>query len=157
MLAFLLHVSTIKCQNLDYKTRSLAAFSEVQSIQYQNFNFEPLLLYFSSGLHYNRDILTSEKNYAIGINQCLTFANSLQFRKVYFFEYFSYVYSRMGFIDKNDDNSIVCFRVGIGPNIYSDYEQMENWSVIVVPNYFFETILDLGRPIFFRYHRTFFS
>ncbi len=146
----------IKCQNLGYKTHSIAAFSEIQTIQYQNFSFEPMLLYFSCGLHHNLDLITSHKNYAIGINQSLTFANSIQFKNVYFYEYIPYLYGRIGFVDKNDEHSLICIRTGIGPNFYSDYESMESFRVIVIPNYFFETILNIGRPIFFRYHRTFF-
>lgn len=151
---FYLQHLVIFAQN--YRTHSLAAYSEFQAIHYQNFNFEPMMLYFSCGLHHNIDWITSGKDYAIGINQSFTFSNSIQFDKVYFYEYMVYLYSRLGYIDKNDENSLICFRGGIGPNIYRDYESQEKFKFIVVPNYFLEATLDLGRPIFFRYHRTFF-
>lgn len=156
LVVVILNMGLIRSQNTNYRTHSIAAFSEMQTIQYQNFNFEPLLLYFSCGLHHNIDLITSGKNYAIGMNQSLTFANSIQFNNVFFYEYYNYIYARMGFIDKDDENSLICFRSGIGPNFYSDYENMENFQLIIVPNYFLETIIDIGRPIFFRYHRTFF-
>lgn len=145
-----------EAQAQNQRTHSLGAFSEIQAIYYQNFNFEPLLLYFSCGLHHNIDLVTSGKDYAIGINQSITFSNSLQFNNVYFYEYLCYFYFRAGYVDKNDEHSMICFRGGIGPNLYKNYDKLDELKFTIVPNYFLETILDLGRPIFFRYHRTFF-
>ena len=141
---------------LKEKTHSFAVFSEIQSIRYHNFHFEPLLLYFSGGIHHNIDLISSGKNYAIGINQSFTFANSLQTKNVFFVEYFLYLYSRAGYVDKNEDNSIITLRAGAGPNLYRNYEQMNKFKMILVPSYFFEVILNMGRPILFRYHRSFF-
>ncbi len=138
------------------RTQSIAAFSELQTIQHQNLHYEPMLIYFAGGLHHNLDIITSGKSYALGINQSIAFANSMQIKQMYFYEYFSYLYARMGFMDKNDESSILCIRTGLGVNIYRDYNKLEIYKAIVVSNYFIESIFDFGRPIYFRYHRTFF-
>lgn len=145
-----------KVKNQYFRTHSLAAFSEIQAMKFQNFTFEPMLWYFSCGLQHNLDFITSGKNYALGFNHSFAISNGLHFQRMFFFEWISNLYARIGFVDKNDEKSLVTFRSGIGPSFYRDLEISNPPRLMVSPSYFFETILDIGIPIYFRHHRTFF-